>query len=101
MPDEWRQIAPRRLTEAQRQVKAQLDTDYEQAVIRVYAEAKAQGDLASAKTAKDQLYYLYLLRARQEGLYELIPVAQQIAELQDHVRRLSERITEIKAETPV
>ena len=65
---EWRQERPRNLTAEQLSKKLQLDLAYEAEVNRIYTDAKAKGTLTDAKAPKDQLYYLYRLEARANGL---------------------------------
>ena len=84
----YRQIAFHRLSDTQKQAKLQKDSEYEIAVMNLYATLPKK----HAEVKKKKLWEDYLEWAKANDLYEEITLQQQLAEIES---RLSEDIEQI------
>lgn len=90
----WRPIRPSRLTESQRKAKLQKDSEYEIAVMNLYATLPRE----QAITEKKKLWNNYLEWAKANGLYEEITPEQQLAEAEEALNMQVEKVNLIRKE---
>ena len=106
MPTIYRQKAPSRLTETQREAKLTADSEYEIAVQNLsadfYRKKHAEGVTAQEetdyKTQKAQLWDNYYNWAVSGGLYEEVTLDQQLKEAEDTLNVQVEEVNAIRTE---
>jgi citrate lyase alpha subunit len=102
----YRQIAPHKLTEAQRTEKLKKDSEYEIAVQNLstafYQKKRTKGvtaeEEAKYKADKEALWNNYQEWAKKEGLYETVTVKAQLAEREASLQIALVEVNEAKRE---
>lgn len=95
----YRQIAFHRLNKAQQKAKLKKDSEYKIAVDNLTVSYK-KGEITweAYKQQKSVLWHTYKDWAISQGLYEEITPEQQLAEADDRLNEVLERVNLIRAE---
>lgn len=100
----WRQKRPSSLTNTQRQLKLQKDSEYEMAVqnlsIPFYQKKRSVGVTAQEEAGYEQqkaeLWGEYQKWARENGFYELVTPEQQLAEAEEALTIQLDEVNQIR-----
>ena len=92
----WRPKNPYLLTEKQRQDKLKKDSEYEIAVMNIYADDLLPSEEKQAKKAV--LWHDYVEWSKANGLYEKITPEQQLTEAEAILSMQVERVNLIRVE---
>jgi len=90
----YRQIAFHRLNDAQKQAKFQKDSEYEIAVMNLYATLPREQAIAE----KEELWGNYYQWAIAEGLYEEVTPEQQLTEAEVGLGEWVKQVNKIRKE---
>ena len=94
-----RQIAFHRLNDAQKRAKLKKDSEYEIAVQNLTVSYK-KGEITQEayRQQKSELWHTYKNWAISQGLYEEVTPGQQLAEAEDRLSEVLERVNLIRVE---